>query len=73
MEDLAHVHAAGDEVVAGVWMSSTPRTRLCAEPGLADVPPLPKMIEASELGGVNCTTRKSPPAKSASSRQPRFS
>jgi hypothetical protein len=53
--------------------SSTARTRLPAEPGLADVTPLPKMIEACELCGVTCTPRKSSLAMSASSRQPRFS
>ena len=51
-------------------MSDTTSCRPCAEPGAAEVTPVPKMIEHAEPGGVSCTTRKSARAKSASSRQP---
>jgi len=52
-------------------MSDTTRKRPRAEPGAADVIPLPKWIEHGEPGGVNCTPRNaSPTTKSASSRQP---
>jgi len=52
-------------------MSSTTNCRPCAEPGAAEVIPVPKMTEQADPGGVSCTTRKSSPVvKSASSRQP---
>src|ERR1700754_4603377 len=47
-------------------MSVTTRCSPCGEPGAADVIPLPMMIEHSEPGGVNRTTRKS------SSRRDRY-
>ena len=44
-----------------------------AEPAPTDVTPLPKMIDASEPGGVNCIPRKFLFAMSISNRNPIFS
>jgi hypothetical protein len=53
-------------------MSLTVSCRPWADPGPAELTPVPKMIEQADPGGVSCTTRKSAlAAKSASSRQPR--
>ena len=53
-------------------MSFATSCRPSAEPGVAEVIPVPKMIAQADPGGVSCTTRKSGlVAKSASSRQPR--
>ena len=52
----------------------TARTRPSIEPGWAVVIPLPKIIDASELGGVNWTPRNSSlTATSISKRNPSFS
>lgn len=52
-------------------MSVTATCRLSAEPGVAEVMPVPKMPGYAEPGGVSCTTGKSGPAtKPASSRHP---
>ena len=52
-------------------MSDTTRKRPRAEPGAAEVIPLPKWTEHAEPGGVNCNPRNaSPLMNSASSRQP---
>ena len=52
VENLAHIDTAGDQVVAGVDVA-TVRTGRSIEPGWVEVIPLPKMIDASEPGGVN--------------------
>jgi hypothetical protein len=52
VEYLAYLDALRDEFLAGASMSYTAKTRRSIEPGRAEVIPLPKMIEASEQGGV---------------------
>ena len=73
VEHLTHLDAAGDERVAGGVDVVHGEDQAVRRARLADVIPLPKMIEASELCGVICTPRKSPAAMSMSSRHPRFS
>ena len=59
VKNLAHVDAAGDQVVAGDVDVVHRQDQGSIEPGWAEVIPLPKMIDASEPGGVNCIPRKS--------------
>ena len=61
VEDLAYVDAVGDQSSRAASMSYTAKTKWSPN-RLGGCDPLPKMIEASELGGVNCMTRKSSPA-----------
>ena len=44
-------------------MSETTSCRPSIDPGIAAVTPSPKMIDASDPGGVICTTRKSSPTE----------
>ena len=60
VEHLADLDAAGDHDARAASISYTDKTRRSIVPGWADVTPLPKMIDASEPGGVNCIARKSP-------------
>ena len=57
MEDLADICAVVGELLRAASMSETVSIRPSAEPGAAEVTPLPKMTEHSEPGGVTCTTR----------------
>ncbi len=74
VEDLAHLDAAGDEVVAGGGnvVDGENQAVYCA--GLGGRNSLAEDDRGCELCGVICTARKSSPTvKSPSSRQPRFS
>src|SRR5262249_51236095 len=74
VKDFADLRAARDQISAAASMSSTASTKPFVEPGLPDVTPLPKMIDASESGGVNCMTRSfSSTTKSPSNLNPSFS
>jgi hypothetical protein len=72
VEDLADVDAAAIKSSRAASTLSTARTK-SAQPDLADVTPLPKMIDASERGGVNCIPRKFSFTMSISNRNPSFS
>ena len=72
VEDFADVDAAGDQVLAG-GVDVIHGEDQVRRPDLADVTPLPKMIDVSEGGGVNCIPRKFSFTTSISNRNPSFS
>ena len=70
VEELADLDAGGNQLVPGGLDVGNDQECL-AEPGAADVTPLPKWTEDEEPGGVNWTKRKSSPAeRSMLSRHP---
>jgi hypothetical protein len=71
MEDLARVGAVGDELGACGLDVVDDEERALNRARRGGREALPMRMEHGEPGGVSCTTRQSPLAKSASSRHPR--
>ena len=70
---LASLDTAGDELGARSPNVGNDQVHAYAEPGAADVTPVPNWIEHSEPGGVSWTMRKlSPAERSAPSLRPRL-
>ncbi len=57
VEDVADVGAAAGQVGPGRVDVGGDQVRPWAEPGVAEVTPVPKMTEQAEPGGVSWTTR----------------
>ena len=57
VEHLADCDTFREELIADGIESVTARTRRSIEPGWAEVIPLPKMIDASDPGGLNSMIR----------------